>query len=92
GAIKPFYFILKWFKSKGLLTDEGLESLKDKNNLEIRLQRSMFKENAAIFLDYFYDFWFQKQHIVNYQIDPSLKFENDENLETLWEYFQKNYG
>lgn len=92
GAIKPFYFILKWFKSKELLTEEGIEAFNDKNNLEIRLQRSMFKENASIFLDYFYDYWFQNQHIANYQIDSSLKFEGDENLGILWDFFQKNYG
>lgn len=91
GAIKPFYFILKWFKKMNLLTDEGIESYNDKNNLEIGLYRFMFKEDAAKFLDIFYDYWYKKQHISNYQIDPNLKFENEENLDEYWEHYKKSY-
>ncbi|MBL0735462.1 WG repeat-containing protein [Flavobacterium sp. GN10] len=91
GAIKPFYFILKWFKNNNLLTDEGIDAYNDKNNLEIGLYRSMFKKNAAGFLDYFYDYWYEKQHIANYQIDPDLKFEEDENIGKYWEFYKQNF-
>lgn len=90
GAIKPFYFILKWFKNNDLLTNEGIDAYNDKNNLEIGLYRDMFKENAAGFLDYFYDYWYEKQHIANYQIDPDLKFEEDENIGKYWEFYTQN--
>ncbi|TDO93997.1 WG repeat-containing protein [Flavobacterium sp. 245] len=92
GAIKPFYFILKWFKNNELLTDEGIEAYNDKNNLEIGLYRDMFKEDAAGFLDYFYDYWYDKQHIANYQIDPDLKFEEDENIGKYWEFYKQNFN
>ncbi|EHO11454.1 hypothetical protein HMPREF9714_01348 [Myroides odoratimimus CCUG 12901] len=92
GAIRPFYFILDWFYKRDLLNAEGIASFKDKNNLEIGLHRYMFKENAAKFLDYYYDFWYEKQHISNYQIDPKLEFDNDENLTKYWEFYIKNYG
>jgi len=92
GAIRPFYFILNWFEKKKLLTNSGLEALNDKNNLEIGLYRFMFQEKAAVFLDYFYQHWYEKQHIANYQLDSDLEFEGDENLEKYWELFNKNYG
>lgn len=92
GAIKPFYFLLNWFKKMDLLTEEGIEVFKDKNNLEIGLYRTMFKDESGIFLDFFYDYWYEKQHIANYQIDSELKFENDENLDRYWEFYKKNYG
>lgn len=91
GAIKPFYFILKWFKKNDLLTNEGIDAYNDKNNLEIGLYRDMFKEDAASFLDYFYDYWYDKQHIANYQIDPNLKFEEDENIGKYWEFYKQNF-
>lgn len=90
GAIRPFYFILKWFNNKNLLTDEGVESLNDKNNLEIGLYRFMFKDKAAIFLDYFYSYWYEKQSIANYQIDPNLKFVESEELDRIWEIYEQN--
>lgn len=92
GSIRPFYFILEWFYRRDLLNAEGITSYKDKNNLEIGLHRYMFKENAAEFLDYYYDFWYEKQHIANYQIDPKIEFDNDENLDKYWEFYIKNYG
>ena len=90
GAIKPFYFVLKWLKSKDLLTQEGIECFKDKNNLDIGLFRFMVNEQAGDFLDYFYDYWFENQHIVNYQIDPELKFDADENLNKYWDLYLMN--
>jgi hypothetical protein len=90
GAIRPFYFILKWFNNKNLLTDEGVECLNDKNNLEIGLYRFMFKDTAAIFLDYFYSYWYEKQSIANYQIDPNLKFVESEELDRIWKIYEKN--
>jgi hypothetical protein len=92
GAIRPYYFLLNWFAKKNLLTNSGIEALHDKNNLEIGLYRFMFQEKAAVFLDYFYKYWYEKQHIANYQLDPDLKFEGDENLEKYWELYNKNYG
>ncbi|OXA96116.1 WG repeat-containing protein [Flavobacterium hercynium] len=89
GAIKPFYFILKCFKKIGLLTNEGIDAYNDKNNLEIGLYRFMFKEDAASFLDHFYEYWYEKQHIANYQIDPNLKFEDDENIGKYWEFYKQ---
>lgn len=92
GAIKPFYFVLKWFKNNNLLTDEGIEAYNDKNNLEIGLYRDMFKQDAASFLDYFYDYWYDKQHIANYQIDPDLKFDEDENIGKYWGFYKENFN
>jgi hypothetical protein len=90
GAIRPFYFVLKWLKNKNLLTKEGIEWYNKKNNLDIGLYRSMVKEKAALFFDYFYDYWFANQHITNYQIDCDLEFEEDENLDKLWNFYISN--
>ncbi len=90
GAIKPIYFVLKWLKSKDLLTNEGLECYKDKNNLDIGLYRFMVKPEAAFFLDRFYHLWYDLEDIANFEIEPELKFKEDENLDEYWEYFTKN--
>jgi hypothetical protein len=50
----------------------------------------MFKDTAAIFLDYFYSYWYEKQSIANYQIDPNLKFVESEELDRIWEIYEKN--
>ena len=90
GAIRPFYFVLGWLHKNDLLTEAGISSYKDKNNLEIGLYRYMVKDEVAHFFDCFYDYWFEKQAIANYQIDPSLKFEGDENLDKYWEFYIEN--
>ncbi|MDX1651315.1 MAG: WG repeat-containing protein [Brumimicrobium sp.] len=90
GAIKPFYFVLKWLKSKNLLTPEGIACYKDKNNLEIGLYRFMVTEEGADFLDRYYKLWYETESIANFQIDPSLKFEGDENLSEYWNFYINN--
>jgi len=90
GAIKPIYFVLKWLKSKDLLTQEGLVCYQDKNNLDIGLYRSMVTEEAADFMDRYYKLWYETESIANFQIDPSLKFEGDENLSEYWDFYREN--
>ncbi|WP_378177898.1 WG repeat-containing protein [Aquimarina sp. SS2-1] len=90
GAIKPIYFILKWLKSKDLLTNEGIDCYKDKNNLDIGLYRFMVKPEAAFFLDRFYNLWYDLEDIASFELDPELKFNGNENLDEYWEYFTKN--
>lgn len=90
GAIKPIYFVLKWLKGKDLLTNEGLECYKDKNNLEIGLHRFMVKEEGADFLDRYYKLWFDNEGIANFQLDPSTKFEGDEGLNGYWNFYINN--
>lgn len=90
GAIKPFYFVLKWLKSKGLLTPEGIACYNDKNNLEIGLYRFMVTEEGADFLDRYYKLWYDTEGIANFQMDPSLKFEGDENLSNYWDFYIRN--
>jgi hypothetical protein len=89
GAIKPFYEILKWLKTKDLLTEEGLDVYRDKNNLGIGLYRGMVKNQAADFLDRYYDLWFETESIADFQMDPDMKFENSENLDLYWDFYLK---
>lgn len=84
SAIRHIYFVLKWLKEKQLLTEEGLEWYKVKNNLDIGLYRSMVNEQAADFLDKCYTKWYENESIANFQIDPNLKFTEDENLNRYW--------
>jgi hypothetical protein len=90
GAIKPFYFVLKWLKSMNLLTPEGIDCYKDKNNLGIGLYRFMVTELGADFLDRYYLLGYETESIANFQLDPNLKFEKDENLTEYWEFYIKN--
>jgi hypothetical protein len=84
SATRHIYFVLKWLKNKELLTEEGLEWNKDKNNVDIGLYRSMVTEQAADFLDRCYKEWYENESIVNFQIDPDLKFSEDEQLNIYW--------
>jgi len=90
GATQHIYFVLKWLKGKKLLTEEGLATYADKNNLDVALWRGAVTPEAADFLDRYYQLWYENECIINFQIDPSLKFEDDENLEEYWEHFLSN--
>ncbi|NOQ74024.1 MAG: hypothetical protein GQ574_18605 [Crocinitomix sp.] len=87
GAVKPFYFLLKWLLEKNLLTTEGETIYQDKNNLDICIARFMVTDLAADFLDRYYKVWFETEAIANFQIDPDMSFENNENLDIYWEFY-----
>ncbi len=89
SATRPIYFVLKWLKEKNLLTEEGLEWYKEKNNIDIGLYRSMVTAQAADFLDRCYKEWYEQEGIVNFQLDPDLQFVGDEQLNTYWEAYLK---
>ena len=90
GATQHIYFVLKWLKGKDLLTAEGLAVFADKNNLEVGLWRDLVNAEGAGFLDRYYKLWYENEGIINFQIDPSLKFDRDENLDEYWEHYQVN--
>jgi hypothetical protein len=90
GATQHIYFVLKWLKGKDLLTKDGIDIYGEKNNLGVGLWRGAVVDEAADFLDRYYKLWYENEGIINFQIDPSLKFDNNENLEEYWEHFLKN--
>lgn len=90
GATQHIYFVLKWLKSKELLTQEGMEVLAGKNDPDVALYRDLLTPEGANFLDRYYKLWYENEGIINFQIDPSVRFEKDEKLGEYWDHFQEN--
>lgn len=89
SAIRHIYFVLKWLKNKKMLTEEGLNIEKIKNNFDVELNRNLVTNIGADFLDRYYKKWFKNENIINFQIDSDLKFIEDEGLNSYWEEYLK---